>query len=305
MYESILVPLDGSLASEQALPMALDVAERTGARLELVIVQQYGAPPYLLAETPPPDADADREQRTGLDAYIEEVAGRARMRVASVSASVLEGEIAETLIARAAETGASLIVMTTHGRGGVSRMWLGSVAEQIVREIAVPVLLRRPRDAAPAVTGPFTLRRLLVPLDESAVSESVVEPAAALASAFGAEIVLLRVVEPLIVRARIVTAPAVEVDEEDLARQAERAERYLDRVIDRLQAKKLSARQHLMAHHQPARAILDAARDTQADAIAMATRGYGGLRRLVIGSVADKVLRGAECPLMVYRPAKI
>ncbi len=304
MIESILVPLDSSSASEQALPTALDIAERTGARLELAIVRQHGAPPYVLAETPPPDAEADRERRIGLDAYIEEMAVRARARVSAVSAIVLEGEIAETLIARAAETGTSMIVMTTHGRGGVSRLWLGSVAERIVREIAVPVLLRRPRDQEQPVEG-FALRRLLVPLDESAVSESVVEPATALAVAYGAEIVLLRVVEPLIVRARIVTAPAVEVDEEDLARQAERAERYLDGVILRLQGRRINVRQHLMAHHQPARAILDAARETQADAIAMATRGYGGLRRLVIGSVADKVLRGAECPLMVYRPAKI
>lgn len=305
MYESILVPLDGSSASEEALPVALEVAERTGARLELVIVRQHGAPPYVLAEMPPPDAEADRERRIGLDAYIENVATRARARGSDASATVLEGEIAETLIARAGATNASLIVMTTHGRGGMSRLWLGSVAERIVREIAVPVLLRRPSHSESAGAEPFTLRRLLVPLDESAVSESVVEPAAALASAFGAEIVLLRVVEPLIIRARIVTAPALEVDEEDLARQAKRAERYLDSVIERLQPKGLNARQHLMAHHQPARAILDATRDTQADAIAMATRGFGGLRRLVIGSVADKVLRGAECPLMVYRPAKI
>jgi nucleotide-binding universal stress UspA family protein len=302
MYESILVPLDGSPAGEQALPMALSLAERTGARLEVVIVRADGAPPYLLRDTPPPDSPADRDRRMSLSDYIETVASRLQQRAPEVKCRVLEGDIAPALIAHAGSGDATLIVMTTHGRGGISRAWLGSVAERIVREVAVPVLMRRPADG---VASDFVPRRLLVPLDESAVSETILSRAAALAEPFGAELVLLRVVEPLILRARIVTSPAVEVDEEDLQRQADRAEKYLGTLVDRLTAAGVPAVTRLAAHEQAARGILQTAADVDADAIAMATHGYGGLRRVMLGSVADKVLRGSEIPLLLYRPPKL
>jgi nucleotide-binding universal stress UspA family protein len=303
MYESILVPLDGSPAGEQALPMATSIAERTGARLELAIVRADGAPPYLLRDTPPPDSPADRDRRIPLRDYIEAVASRLQQRVPEVTCRLLEGEIAPALIAHAGAGDATLIVMTTHGRGGISRAWLGSVAERIVREVAVPVLMRRPGESGLGID--FAPRRLLVPLDESAVSETVLPRAAALAEPFGAELVLLRVVEPLILRARIVTSPAVEVDEEDLQRQADRAEKYLGTLVDRLTSGGVRAVTRLAAHDQAARGILQAAGDVNADVIAMATHGYGGLRRVMLGSVADKVLRGAEIPLLLYRPPKV
>src|SRR6516225_9715787 len=126
MYRSILVPLDGSLASEQSLPYAAVLARRSGAALQLAYVHT----PLLLGEGTlylgTPDIQLWDEEKK----YLASILNRLKKTgLERVSAHVLEGPIADTLQEHALNSGSDLVVMTTHGRGPISRFWLGSVAD--------------------------------------------------------------------------------------------------------------------------------------------------------------------------------
>src|SRR5262245_5913277 len=127
MIRTILVPLDGSASSEHALPYSVNLAKRAGAALRLVYVRQPMTPSRQIS--PPP-----KEQD-----YLDMVAGRIRQTDhLSVYSSVLEGPVAETISEHARSVNASLIVMTTHGRGPFSRFWLGSVTDDLIRRVPAP-----------------------------------------------------------------------------------------------------------------------------------------------------------------------
>ena len=135
MVQRILVPLDATAFSEQALRFAVSIAMKSGAAMSLVTVE--GPPPVLFpgAKLRPPLRDVELE-------YLEVVAARVReVGVADVSVSVLTGNAPEALEAHRREIGADLAVMSTHGRGPVARAWLGSVADHFVRATSAPVLM--------------------------------------------------------------------------------------------------------------------------------------------------------------------
>src|SRR5262245_3693054 len=156
MLKSILVPLDGSSASEQALPLAVSLARKANACLRLVTVRAPMAP--FSGVAPPP-----KEQD-----YVDMIAWRIRQaNHLSVFAAVLDGPIAETLSEHARSVGASLIVMTTHGRGPFSRFWLGSVTDQLLRNSPIPLLVVRPTSNEAPVDRDWKPRSILVPLDGS------------------------------------------------------------------------------------------------------------------------------------------
>jgi nucleotide-binding universal stress UspA family protein len=188
-------------------------------------------------------------------------------------------------------------VMTTHGRGGLERFWLGSVADELIRLCPVPLLLIGPEPGP--LPGPF--RRILVPLDGSALAEAALDPAVTLAGLeAGAELVLLQVVQPVASEVWIPDAAlAARLASVDLIRQREGAREYLDATARRLEASGLMVRARVEEGDRVASAVLDAARDEQADLIVIATHGRSGLARLALGSVADKILRSSRTPLLV------
>lgn len=297
MYASILVPLDGSRFAEEAIPHALDLVRQSGARLHLVTVRTPTA--ALLADLAGrhvETAAADPEQR-----YLDRMCERLCDELGeSVSFELLEPPVADALNDYALEHGVDIIVMTTHGRGGLSRAWLGSVADALVRRATVPVLLYRPG----MERGSDSFRNILVPLDGSAESETAVPRAVELGGLTGARYTLLRVVQMPFLMEGLTSAELLRVDSDELDRRRGDAERYLRRLADRI-GKDGDVRTTTLLHERPADAILQHARDCDADLIAMATRGLGGWKRMVLGSVADKVLRGAEQPVLLYHPPDI
>lgn len=296
--KSILVPLDGSAFAEEALPIALAVATRESAPIELVLVHE-ALPPYRTQGAPPWDSGFDREIRETRSRYLDEVAGWVR-RASSlpVTATILEGPAVATLAEYMAAE-ADLVVMTTHGRGGISRLWLGSVADGLVRRVTVPILLIRP-DGSDARANPAgSFQRILIPLDGSPFGEDAIEQAVALGGD-GVEYTLLKVVRLLVTQvfvARIAHVAHVEAEAERVEMDA-----YLERVALRLRARGLRVETRTLVHHQPALAILEYAADHGMDLIAIATHGRGVAGRLLVGSVADKVLRGAPVPVLIHRP---
>jgi nucleotide-binding universal stress UspA family protein len=206
--------------------------------------------------------------------------------------------VTEALERQAKKIDAKMVIMTTHGRTGVSRAWLGSVADSLVRHSSFPLLVIRPLEDGETFPEP-RFEHFLVPLDGSPMGEKILEPTLDLGRATGARFSLLHVVAPHVtVGARVSPLPAGHLQE-----RLEKAEEYLAGVTERLRGEGVEAEPVIESHFAPARAILKTAESRDVDLIAIATHGYTGVKRALLGSVTDKVLRAARWPLLLERPA--
>jgi nucleotide-binding universal stress UspA family protein len=305
MFRNILVPLDGSAISEKALPLALQIARLAGASIRLTTIL-----PPAVANSPPAHPGLPRNEQARLDL----VAWRIRQAMAgdlrradhgrAVMTSIVEGPVAPTLAEHAAGTGAELIVMTTHGRGAVSRFWLGSVTDELVRRSTVPLLVLRPADGHPAdaeLAQDVPIRRVVVPLDGSQFAEAALGPATALARLFGATVELFHAVPMLpvvLAEGAVVTQPAT--DMAILDEMKRQAHKMVNQTAERLAADGLKVTTTVVVAERVAAAILDQTRP--GDVIAIATHARPPAVRWFLGSVADKLIRGADVPVLVVRP---
>ncbi|MEX0856301.1 MAG: universal stress protein [Gemmatimonadota bacterium] len=301
MYARILVPLDGSKAAEAALPLALALAVRWGAEIEVVAVP------------------VEKESRASVESYL--AALRERMAVGGLvnqlrTHLLSAGEPTARILERLAASHRDLVVMTTRGRGAVRRAWLGSTADGVVRASPVPVLLIPPdrgpnpdggaaadleKDGATgtdAVAPPAPFRRVVLPMDGSDEAERMLEHTAPLLEASDPEWILLRVIPPFVPGG----SPYLPHMVRDLPEQTQvhaAAQEYLDRMAESVPTGR--ARTRVVTVGQPALGILQVAEEEGADLIAMPTAGRGGVSRLLLGSVADKVIRNSEVPVLVSR----
>ena len=312
MYRSILVPLDGSPLSEYALPAACDIARRSGAALRLVHVHMRATPdPNYVEGLPVIDEGMQSLGKDHERAYLERIRDRIiaeqdlrvtiaiRDPVRDVGRDVT---IADALVAEAAATNTDPVVMTTHGRGGLARFWLGSVADALVRMSPVPVLSLHPSEPIPPIDQPSVFRHILIPLDGSVLAEQILEPALALGDLTRATYTLLHIVEPFVLPGYAPLAQAGQLDAQMTQAALAERQRYLDDLAQRLRAGGRQVHTRTLLAASPAVGILDAVQAQNADLIALATHGRSGLARLLIGSVADKVRRGADMPVLLYGP---
>ncbi|MEP7226626.1 MAG: universal stress protein [Gemmatimonadales bacterium] len=304
-FRSILVPLDGSPFAEQALPLALAIGRAARSKVRLVLVHQLPAIP-LSVEAARFYTSMELAVRRSERGYLRGLAARLRQpggpRVVS---ALLAGPVADILTHYVRDSETDLVVMSTHGRGPLQRAWLGSVADYLIRNLEVPVLLVRPREEASVPAGPPGIGRIMVPLDGSPLAEAALVPAAALARLVGAEVVLLQVVPPLIVDIAPLGPRPIGYHEEIIAFRRSVAHDYLQGLAEQLGQQGLRAIALAVLGPGVAETILDVARRERIDLLAVATRGQGGIRRLTLGSVADKLVRAAEAPVLVIRPTKV
>jgi len=301
-FRSILVPLDGSPLAEQAVPLASGIAQRGGGKLRLALVHQVPSAPVataarLLASTESATRKAERAYLRGVQTSLRE--GGTRLS----SAVTLTGTPGPALAQYARESGVDLVVMATHGRGGIRRAWLGSVADDLIRTLAVPVLLMRPGDGGPAPIPRPSADQILVPLDGSPLAESALEAAAALARIWDGELTLLQVVWPVLLSADPALPLPSAYDEELTDMVRAQAQDYLDTLVERMRGRGIRASGAAVVGWNAVNCILDLARPERVACVVLATHGRGGLRRLALGSVADKLVRGADVPVLVCRPA--
>lgn len=198
---------------------------------------------------------------------------------------------------------ADLVVMATHGRGTLSRVWLGSVADYLLRHLHAPLLLVRPDEAA-QVYGGTRLERVLVPLDTSTTSEEALGPALAVMDP-SATVTLVHVVEPVLGTAEPSLPFPMPMDPKLLGELRALAQTRLDRVAEGLRSRGVTVVTRVLTGVGPAAVLLDEAGSGHYDLVAMTTHGQGGLRRFLVGSVADKIIRAAPCPVLVLRPGAI
>jgi nucleotide-binding universal stress UspA family protein len=294
-FRAVLVPLDGSTEGEQAIPVGEAVARRAGATLDFAMVLQPPSALALSSELPRAAAEVEREARTHATNYLESRAEAARGAYGlAVTAALLDGMPAGALAGYVRAHGIDLVVMTTHGRGGLSRWWLGSVADQFLRRTPAPVLLLHPRESP----QPTAFRRILVALDGE-TDEAVLEPALALGClGRGTSYFLIRVVPPA--TPPVGALPAYSTRLGDWAkRQDIEARNRLARLAAGLRGRGIEVSTEVVPADRVAETLLDTARARSADLVVVGTHGAGPAERLILGSVADKVIRGAEQPVLV------
>lgn len=286
----ILFPTDLSEGAQRAFPEAASLADWHDADLHVVNVSQRGeeekdsfpVPLETLAEWANVSGDTGARP---LD--VENL---------TVVQERLEGAVpAESILAYAEDEEMDLIVMGTHGRRGVRRMLLGSVTEEVVRKAPCPVFtVRSEADSTPQ----RRVRRVLVPVDFSEGSEVAIMHAKEIAQTYGAEIDLLHVIEETVYPSAYGIEPTYFPSQD-----------VLDRVEKRLGA---IAREEIGYEHVTVSAtvgyaptmILDYVEERDVDLVVIATHGRTGLDRMLMGSVAERVIRQAPTPVFVVKPER-
>lgn len=307
MFRTIMVPLDGTRFAEAALPTAMYFAKRYGAPLELVTVWQPAPTIGFMPESVNDLLEVEREGQENDRRYMAAVAKKVQDAVGSeVSVRYLVGQPASELARRAGAGGKDLVVMSTHAHGPITRAFVGSVSDRVMRTASVPLLLIRPGDATPEVelvpTPPF--RRVLVPLDGSPLAETALDDSLLdCLETERSEITLLHVTGfpagPSHTGYEVVAEPGERVwgDSTD-------AEAYLASVAEPIAASwgcRVTTR--VVVNATTGAAIVDFAKSNGIDLIAMATHGRGGAARLILGSVADTVVRTSPVPTLLYPAA--
>ena len=300
----MLVPLDGSPLAEQTIPLALEIARAARSKLRLVLVHPLLPPPFY-EESAQLYVTVDLAMRKSARDYLRGLAARLREQSGlQISSVILEGPTEAALARYVHDIGADLVAMTTHGRGGVRGAWLGSVADRLVRRLDVPILVTRAREGAGTLSASPKIREILVPLDGSGLAEAALAPAAAMAELFEAELVLAQIVAPLTAGSLLPVNFAAGYDRDAVALQRKQAQDYLEDLGQGLRKRGIRVRTIVVVGHNVGEALINLAHPERIDLVAIATHGRSGLQRLMLGSVADKLIRGAEPPVLVVRPTK-
>lgn len=312
MFSKILVPLDGSERAERALTVAGQLARAShGSVILLRVVNDIADSGALLATAPLPHVDyLDRDEREARQ-YLDEAAISEALRDVRVETRVEFGITAEVILDSVAAWKADAIVLCSHGRTGLTRWALGSVAQQIVRRSPAPILLLREHGGLPvAHKEDGRAFRMLIPLDGSELAEAALTPAIALGAMMTApdafEIHLVRVI------------PFIHTPDHDALREQAviEANAYLERVAKRIGAYPggehvrvttaivydLDAATALARVAEKGSGVIGTAAVGGCDMIAMATHGRTGLALLAMGSVTDRMLSATVLPALIVRP---
>ncbi len=303
MYRKILVPLDGSKLAESALPFALSLAERSGGELHLIRVVTM-VPPYAPFEDSGVGNDRWLEDfRTASSKYLQEIRERIRQAGSDIAsqAHVLSGRPVRAIHRHILEKSIDQVVMTTHGRGRLQRMWLGSVADGVVRSVPAPVFLwRGDEEGGVDLTARPSHRRILVPLDGSEMARAILPWAEELARLFEAQLFLVGVI-PQEVGFDSPYIPHAAEEEAKRDSQRDELEAHLARAAEGIGRRGMEVSHGVVSAPSAHDGIMSEQERIGADVVALSTRGRDPGTRLLLGSVADKVIRGSEVHVLVHR----
>jgi nucleotide-binding universal stress UspA family protein len=284
MIPRIVVPLDGSSLAEQVLPY-------------VKIISKAAETPVVLVQAVP---DSKKVPGRKAQAYLEGAAESLRREGLQVSCQVAEGAPASAIVREARKEPGTLIAMSSQGRASIARWVSGSVTDQVLHSTTSPLLIIRSQETREQ-DAQVGLTDLVVPLDGSDLAEEVLPLAVDLARGLGVKVTALRVTPPPEEYHHSPEIPplssfddlAQEVDEEALA--------YLKQVAQRLLGQGVPAAEEQLVHGAPAEAIIDYVRQLPHSLIAMTTRGRSGIGRMMLGSVADRVVRESGSPVLLVR----
>lgn len=302
MYRSIVVPLDGSAASEHALPIAMQIARDSDATLRLVYVPDLDDTSVLeeglaLGEALPAHSAMCAQS------YLKQIRERLAAEVnLTITADVLQEPHAHENARAAAITDIDLVVLTTHDHNGVVRFRLRDIADALVSWSPAPLLALRSASAALDLAPPLTFQRILIALDGSAAAEQILMPAVALGTVTGAAYTLLYTVESCRFASGDPASSMPRLDNASIAHEQTEAQDYLDGIALLMRYEGLEVETQVCVTHDAPSTIRQAAVQHASDVIAMTTHGRGGFSRLLLGSVAVQVLRDSPVPVLLSRP---
>lgn len=295
MFKHILVPLDGSLMAESALPAAAFLAEKLAARVTLMHVVEKNAPSEVHGQSHLKNA----EEAT---AYLNELSQRGFPQGIQVDCHVHTAEVdnvAKSIVAHAEELKHDLVIMCSHGRGKAFHLFLGSIAQKVISMDTRPVLITRPDENGKPPA--FSCRNILLPLDGDPDHAQALPVARELAGACDATLFLAMVVPHLTtlsgeMAATSRTLPGTTSKMLELALQE--AEEYLQAQVEALRTQGAAASAHVL-RGDPAKMIMEAALQARIDLIVLATHGKTGMEAFWAGSVAHKICSYRKIPLLL------
>ena len=297
MFQRLIIPLDGSRLSEAVLPTAVYVARRLHTPVVLVHVIERHAPKLIHGER-------HLSEPAQAEAYLAEVQQRFFPEGIEVQRHVHETaivDVARSIVEHAKEFASDMVMMSTHGRGGLRKLLFGTIAQRVVA-LKVPVLLVRPTEdgGAPVPSG----KPILVPLDGTEVRESALSFAARLATACGVGLKLLVVVRTLETLKGVESTSRIllpSTTEEVLALEEKDAVEYLGQLIARFGGEGIPTRAEVR-RGDPADMIVHEAQRLDVDFIVMGTHGRAGMDAFWSGSVAPNVSDRTHLPLLLVPP---
>lgn len=308
MYTHILTPLDGSGTSEQVLPYVRSLAGSLSLPITLLLsvepehpsVGQILNPTLRLYET-------HFHRASHAQAYLERIAGQMREEGLSVITTVPHREPSVAIVEEAAKDPGALIAMASHGRSGLARWWMGSVADKVLHTADNPLLIIRSQAEPP--DDHSSLERLVVPVDGSELAEQSIPHAAYLASGMNLPVDLVRVTlseteyyqaMSMDVRVMPSTLPSFQSVSETLDGEAHT---YLSDVKASLLQQGVPSVQERVLQGLPADSIVDIAGGGSNRLVIMTTHGRSGVGRMILGSVAERVVRQSGGPVLLIRAA--
>jgi nucleotide-binding universal stress UspA family protein len=291
----ILVCLDRSRLSEVCLPYAISIARTFGSELTLMhVMESHHEHPGRQTTDPLGWEISRQESRAYLEHHEQETA---RTLGRAVEVRLEQGHPAERIVGLARELGADLTVLGSHGEGGVTAWNLGSTVQQVLAVTRGSVLIAHASSTVPEVQIP---KRIIIPLDGSLRTESVLPTAARIATMFGAELVLVHVVQEPVASSVLWADEDLELAKELATRLEARAKRYLEGVRDRL-AHVPSARTLVVRHPNERQRLLELTEQERGDLIVLSAHGVACDPARPFGSVTAHLLTHSVVPVLVLQ----
>jgi nucleotide-binding universal stress UspA family protein len=316
MFKNILVCLDGSKLAEQVLPVAVETARANNARLTLFrTIFEYALvspniPGYAgMAVQTGNFAKRLEEDLELASSYLNSTAESIKTETGlEVSVEISLGSAGKSIVEYVEENRIDLVVLATHGHGGLERIVFGSTADYILKRSHVPDLILRPKAIEDLDEKSYTgspIRKILVPLDGSHLAEQILPYAVEQAKLLNSKLLLLQVIDTPESEVTVGPKATPSVAEKEKAyykHEEKNATNYLMTIADSYHKSAIDAEWVVLHGENPQELIMHYANTYGYDMIAMCTHGREGLNRMVFGSVADHILRSAGPPLLVLRP---
>jgi len=289
----VLAATDFSATADAALDWAVELARQQGARVELI--HAVTVPPSMPGFTPSTGLDFEADLRRGAETRLAETASRVREKGAEVAAFLAPGTPSQVIVDRAEKVSAKAIVIGTRGLTGLRHLLLGSTTQRVVHAARCPVLTVHPGDLGKH----RAIRTILVPTDFSRDADLAIRAAHELLAPLerDARLILLHAFNLPI---EYTAYGPIPISISYLQDTGLEAERRLFETAQALQREGLAI-ETLAREGDPAHVIAEEAEKRGADLIAMGTRGQSGLRHLLLGSTAERVVEHAPCPVMTMR----
>jgi len=303
MFDQILVPLDGSLLAECVLPHVVALARAFDAKVILLRVLEKNKANGTAQMF---DLLNWQLKKTGAKLYLEKISARLQKSGLRIENAVLEGLVAESITEYALSQGVKLIILSSHGRSGLSQWGISSVTQKIIFGAPTSVLIIRAQQPAASESIERQYSRMMVPLDGSRRAENVLPTVTLLARFHQSRISIVHVVKtPEMPRQMPLAHEDVELSEQVVARNREEAIRYLDQVRLHSPLEGIDVQTHLLTSDNAAAALHELAEKEGIDMVALSAHGYSGNNQWPYGSMVNNFILYSKVPVLIVQDLPI